>query len=403
MDYSISKDDAIEKEIEISVPCAELDKLVDEETETLRKEIKLDGYRKGHVPRALIRSKYKDTLKVQAMDRLIKQSYLAVLEEKQWKPASQAELLKVEDGEPIRLQLRIEIIPDFQVKDYLDIEVYKESPMPDEFLLEQGISALKEQHSEIREVERAAVVDDYVTLDIEIEGNGDSTKESNQMVRIGDRALPDEVNRTLVGIKKPQTKEVMVGNKKYRLAIKKVEEKSLPNINDDFAQKLNLANVDDLKNKLLENLRQQDEKRIEENLKESISKVILERTHFQVPKTLVQHEYDKILKEYNLPDSESNKERFWNVAASRIRFNLILGKIAQKENLQVEESEIMDFVNKMGIKLNEQNRMEIIDYLGGILSREKVMDFLYQNAKISRKNRILTPKEAANDTHPVRH
>jgi len=403
LDYSISKDDAIEKEIEISVPCAELDKLVDEETETLRKEIKLDGYRKGHVPRALIRSKYKDTLKVQAMDRLIKQSYLAVLEEKQWKPASQAELLKVEDGEPIRLQLRIEIIPDFQVKDYLDIEVYKESPMPDEFLLEQGISALKEQHSEIREVERAAVVDDYVTLDIEIEGNGDSTKESNQMVRIGDRALPDEVNRTLVGIKKSQMKEVMVGNKKYRLAIKKIEEKSLPNINDDFAKKLNFANVDDLKNKLLENLRQQDEKRIEENLKESISKVILERTHFQVPKTLVQHEYDKILKEYNLPDSESNKERFWNVAASRIRFNLILGKIAQKENLQVEESEIMDFVNKMGIKLNEQNRMEIIDYLGGILSREKVMDFLYKNAKISRKNRILTPKEAANDTHPVRH
>jgi len=403
LDYSISKDDAIEKEIEISVPCAELDKLVDEETETLRKEIKLDGYRKGHVPRALIRSKYKDTLKVQAMDRLIKQSYLAVLEEKQWKPASQAELLKVEDGEPIRLQLRIEIIPDFQVKDYLDIEVYKESPMPDEFLLEQGISALKEQHSEIREVERAAVVDDYVTLDIEIEGNGDSTKESNQMVRIGDRALPDEVNRTLVGIKKSQMKEVMVGNKKYRLAIKKIEEKSLPNINDDFAKKLNFANVDDLKNKLLENLRQQDEKRIEENLKESISKVILERTHFQVPKTLVQHEYDKILKEYNLPDSESNKERFWNVAASRIRFNLILGKIAQKENLQVEESEIMDFVNKMGIKLNEQNRMEIIDYLGGILSREKVMDFLYKNAKISRKKRILTPKEAANDTHPVRH
>jgi len=403
LDYTISKDEEIEKEIEISVPSNELDKLIEEETETLRREIKIDGYRKGHVPRALIRSKYKDTLKTQAMDRLIKRSYLAVLEEKQWKPASQAELLKVDEGELIRLHLRVDVIPDFQVQNYLNIEVHKESPMPNEFLLEQGINALKEQYSEIKEVERAAVVDDYITLDIEIEGTGDSTKESNQTVRIGDRTLPDEVNRALVGIKRAETKEVKVGDKKYRLMIKKIEERNMPNIDDDFAKKLNFAKVDDLNKKLLENLRQQEERRIEEGLKESISKVILERTHFQVPKILIQHEYDKIIKEYNVPDSESNKERFWDVAANRVRFNLILGKIAQKENLHVDESEIMDFVDRVGIKLNEQNRREVIDYLGGILSREKVMDFLYKNAKISQKSRILTPKEAANDTHSVRH
>jgi hypothetical protein len=63
----------------------------------------------------------------------------------------------------------------------------------------------------------------------------------------------------------------------------------------------------------------------------------------------------------------------------------------------------MDFVNKMGMKLSEQNRSDIIDYLGGILNREKVMDFLFKNAKISEKSRILTPKEAANDTHSIRH
>jgi len=403
LDYTISKDETIEKEIEISLAYAELDKLIEEETETLRKEIKIDGYRKGHVPRTLIRSKYKDTLRTQAMDRLINRSYLAVLDEKQWKPASQAEILKVEEGEPIRIHLRVDVIPDFQVQNYQNIEVHKESPMPDEFLLEQGINALREQHSEIKEVERAAVVDDFVTLDIEIESGGDSTKESNQTVRIGDRTLPDEVNRALVGIKRAEKKEVQVGDKKYRLTINKIEERNMPNIDDDFAKKLNFANVEELNKKLLENLRQQEERRIEEGLKESISKVILERTQFQVPKTLIQHEYDKIIKEYNLPDSESNKERFWEVAANRVRFNLILGKIAQKEDLRVEDAEIMDFVGKMGIKLNEQNRREVIDYLGNILIREKVMDFLYKNAKISQKSRIVTPKEAANDSHSVRH
>lgn len=403
MEYKISKDSEIEKELEIQVPYDELEKLIDEETDKLRKEIKIDGYRKGHVPRTLLRSKFKESLKVQAMDRLIKNSYLAVLEERHWKPASQAELLKIEEGDPVKLQLHIQVIPEFEVKDYLNIEVFKEPAMPDEFLIEQGMNALKEQHSEIKEVDRPAVVDDYVTLDIEVREGEKSSTESDQMVRIGDRTLPDEVNRALVGIRKAQTKEVKADKKTYRLSIKKIEEKILPQIDTDFAKKLNLKNAEELKEKLLENLKHQEEKRREEGLKESISKIILERTVFKVPNTLTQHEYEKILKEYNLPDSESNKERFWDVAEKRIRFNLVLDKIAEKENLQTGESEIMDFVTKMGMTLSNQNRNDVIDYLGGIISREKVMDFLYKNAKISEKSRILSPKEAANDTHSVRH
>ncbi|KPL14615.1 hypothetical protein AMJ74_03010 [candidate division WOR_3 bacterium SM1_77] len=403
MEYKISKDSEIEKELEIQVPYDELEKLIDEETDKLRKEIKIDGYRKGHAPRTLLRSKYKESLKVQAMDRLIKNSYLAVLEERHWKPASQAELLKIDEGNPIKLQLHIQVIPEFEVKDYLNVEVFKEPPMPDEFLIEQGMNALKEQHSEIKEVDRPAVVDDYVTLDIDVREGEKSSTESDQMVRIGDRTLPDEVNRALVGIRKAQTKEVKTDKKTYRLSIKKIEEKTLPQIDTDFAKKLNLKNAEELKEKLLANLKHQEEKRLQEGLKESISKVILERTVFKVPNTLIQHEYEKILKEYNLPDSESNKERFWDVAEKRIRFNLILDKIAEKEDLQVGESEIMDFVTRMGMTLSDQNRNDVIDYLGGILNREKVMNFLYKNAKISEKSRILSPKEAANDTHSVRH
>lgn len=403
MEYKISKDGEIEKEIEIRVPQSELERLIDEETHKLRKEVKINGFRKGRVPQTLLRSKYKDSLRVQAMDRMIKQSYQSVLEDKKWKPASQAELLKIEEGDPIILRLNIQVIPEFLVKDYLNIEAFKESRMPDEFLLEQGMKALKEQHAEIKEVNRPAVVDDYVTVDIEIQDGEQTHKESNQTIRIGDRSLPDEVNRALVGIKKAQTKEVKVEKKNYRLTAQKVEEKSLPQIDADFAQKLNFANVDEMKQRLLENIKLQEEKRIEDGIKESISKVILERVVFTVPNTLVQHEYEKILKEYNLPDSESNKERFWDVAEKRIRFNLILDKIAELETLQVEDSEIMDFVTRMGMTLSDQNRSDVIDYLRGILTREKVMDFLYKNAKISEKSRILSPKEATNDTHTIRH
>ena len=403
MDYTLLKDDASDKEIEISVPRSELAELIENETEKLSKEIQIDGFRKGRVPRTLIMNRYMDTLKAQAMDQLVKRAYLALLKDKSWQPASQAELLNIEEADTIKLRLHVEIIPEFNVDNYLNIEVYKERPLSDEFLLEQGINALREQHAVIREVDRPAVVDDLVTADIEIKEGAQSSKETDQIIRVGDRSLPDELNRSLVGAKKKQNVEVKTGDKTYMLLVKKIEERNLPQIDTDFAKKMNLDSVENLKKKLLESMKQHEEKRIEEGLKESISKVLLERIRFEVPKTLIQNEYAKILKEYNLPDSDSNKERFWAVAGNRIRLNLILDKIIRKENLQVAESEIIDLVTKLGMKLTDHNRGDVIDYLGGMLNREKAMDFLYKNAKISEKSRILTPKEVANDPHSLRH
>ena len=72
--------------------------------------------------------------------------------------------------------------------------------------------------------------------------------------------------------------------------MKKIEEKSLPQIDEQFALKLKFKNVEDLKEKLLASIKQQEEKRLEDGVRESISKVILERTVFKIPDTLIQHD-----------------------------------------------------------------------------------------------------------------
>ncbi len=403
MEYKILKETETTKEIEVSIPRNELERLIDEETDSVRKDLTIDGFRKGHVPRTLIRNKYADSLKAQAMDRLTRQAYLTVVREKEWQIAGQAEIRNIEDADPISITLYVEVIPEFNVDNYLNIEIFKEPPSPDDFLLQQGMNALREQHAAIRAVNRPAVVDDLVTMDIEIKEKGNSKKEFDQTVRIGDRSLPDELNRALVGMKTSDKKEVKIEEKYYVISPKKIEEKILPQIDDEFASKLKLTDAEELKKRILDSVKKQEEKRIEENLKESISEVLLERIKFKVPDTLTNKEYEKILKDYGIPDSESNKERFWTVAEKRIRFNLILNKITAKENLQVGEPEIMDLVTKMGIKLNDQNRSDVVEYLGSLLNREKTLDFLYKNAKVSEKSRILTPKEVADDTHTVRH
>lgn len=404
MQYELKVDKEVEKELEISVPATELDAFIDQEANKLQKKLTLRGFRKGKVPKNLIKTRYHDTLRAQAMDSLVTKSYLDIVQEQNWRPASRATLLNIEEGEQITFRLQFEVIPIFNVDNYIGLEIFSDEPLPDKVLLEQGIDELREQFATVKEVTRPAVVDDIVTMDLETkESDKVIDRQTDVKIRIGDRNYPDEVNRALVGVKKSNNKQIKVGNVLYKMVIKKVEEKNLPPLDDDFAKKQNYENLEDLKKKLMEDLKKIEERRIEGELKESLSNVILERIRFPVPKALIQNEYQKILQKSNLPDSDTTKERFWHIAEKRARFNLILDKIAETENIRVGEEEIMNLISAMNIKLNDENRDDIIHYMSNILSKEKTVDFLYKNAKISKKSRIISPKEAINDTRAIRH
>ncbi len=404
MEYVLTIDKELEKEVEIQVPSSEFELVVNQEVDRLQKKLEIKGFRRGRVPKSLIKTKYLDSIKHEAIDQLVTRSYLEILAEKKWRPASHAKLLNVEEGETIKFRLGFEVIPEFGVDNYRNLEIFKSNTLPDDVLLEQGLRDLRERYATVKEVMRPAVVDDFITMDLETqEDNKTKQKQNDITVRIGDRNMPDEMNRALVGMRKLEHKELKIRDAIYRMFIKKIEEKELPQLNDDFAKSLRFENIEKLRVELLAGLKKAEEARIEDELKESLSKVILERIRFNLPNSLIQNEYEKILQNTKLPDSESNKERFWSIAEKRSRFNLILEKIAEKENIKVADEEVMKAIANMGVKLNSENREDVITYIGSVLNREKTIDFLYKNAKVSEKSRIISPKEATNDPNSLRH
>jgi trigger factor len=404
LEYEVTKDDEIEKEISIRVPSADLTRYVDAEIDKVQKQLTLKGFRKGKVPKSIIKTRYYDSIKAQALNSLVSESLANIITEKDWSLASQAKLLNVDEGEHITFKMQLEVIPHFSVGEYTDVELFKEERLPDDYLLEQALRDVRERSAQIGEVNRAAVVDDFVTLELTVtEGGKVKTQGKDVTVRIGDRSLPDEINRALVGAQVSDKKEVTSDTTTYAFTVKKIEEKVLPQIDNDFAKSLKFENVEELKKKLMEEARKNEEKRIEAELKESLSKILLERTVFKVPASFVENEYKKMLQNANLPDSESNKERFWKVAEDRVRLNLILDRIAEQESISVNEDEIIQLVSAMGMKLNNENRQNVIGYVGNIMTREKTVDFLFKKATISEKSRIISPKEAMNDSRSVRH
>ena len=374
------------------------------EIDKVQKQLTLKGFRKGKVPKSIIKARYYDSIKAQALNSLVSESLANIVTEKQWYLASQAKLLNIDEGEQITFRMQFEVVPHFSVDDYTGIELFKEERLPDDYLLEQTLNDVRERNARVAEVTRAAAVDDFVTLELTVTENG-KVKMHNEEVtlRIGDRSLPDEMNRALVGTHTSDKKEITVDKTTYAFTVKKIEEKVLPQINDDFAKSLHFEDTEKLKKTLMEEARKNEEKRIEAELKDSLSKILLERTKFEVPTSFVESEYKKMLQNANLPDSDSNKERFWTIAENRVRLNLILDKIAEREEISINKDEIVRLVSAMGMKLNNENKQSIIGYVGSIMRREKTIDFLLKKAIISEKSRIISPKEAMNDSRSVRH
>lgn len=403
MEYQIVSETETEKVIEFKLGAQELEPFIDSSIERLRDRFSIKGYRRGKAPRNLIRTRYYDALKAEAINELILDVYKKVLQEKNWKPISNPELVSFNDSGEIRFNLRFEIQPNFDVDNYKGLELFKEDPLPVDYLYEQTLARLREDYANVIETTRPAAVDDFITLDLEIvEGDRIIDRQSDVFIKLGDRSFPDELNRALVGIKIGEKKEVKVKDQIYRIKIKKIEEKVLPPINDDFARLLNFNSLEEMEKNLKEVVQKQEEERLTEGLKENLARILLERFRFQVPKSLIDNEYQFILKSSNLIDNDNNRERFMPVAEKRARFNLILDKIAQKENIEIDDEEVMKIAQRNGFQPKDISE-EVKTYFKKVLTRDLVIGLLLENSNIMQKKRILSPEEAKNADRSIRH
>ncbi|MGQ9817313.1 MAG: trigger factor [bacterium] len=403
MEYQIITDRDTEKEIEFKLGTQELNPYIEVSLEKLRNRISIKGYRKGKAPKNLIRVRYYDTLKAEAINELIMDVYKKLLQEKNWEPAGSPELINYDDSADIKFSLRFEIVPAVEIENYRGLELFKEEPLPQDYLYDQTINRLRENYATVIETNRSAAVDDYVTMDLMIsEGGKIIENQSDIVIKVGDRSFPDDLNRALVGVKKGEKKAVKIDRQLYQLKIKKIEERVLPQVDEKFAKLLNFSNITEMEKGIKEMVNKEEEERLADELQENLAAVLLERYQFPVPKSLTEREYQLMLKTHNLTDNESTRERFFPLAEKRTRFNLILDKIASKEHIEVADEEIIISAQRNGFEKENIND-ELKEYLRRIITRKKVIEFLIKNANVVQKSKILSPEEVKNVNRSVRY
>ncbi|MEO0225951.1 MAG: trigger factor, partial [candidate division WOR-3 bacterium] len=395
MAFTIKTELDTKKEVEFELGLEMLEDYVDKAIDDFKDRIAIDGFRKGKIPRELIKQKFYEELRDVALERLINDSYQNLLTEKNWQPVSEVTVKDIKTEGKINFTLEIETIPDFQLANYIGIDLVREKPVIDDRMVDERLEELRERYAKLVPVDRNAGVDDVLIIDYQLfEGDKQIEAREKIMIEIGDRRNNEDLNRALVGMSKNETKEFLITFEdrmvRYKVKVWEVKEKQRPLLSDEFARELKCSSLSELREKVRETLLQEAEESIQEYLLDQISQYLIDHHKFAVPENLVREEYQRILQRLSLNDSQDNWDRFRQQAEDRVRLQFVLNRIANREGIKATDEEIESLIKVQAALLQtdfEKLKKKVDDVgkrsqFAAIIEREKALKFILNKANV---------------------
>lgn len=423
MNVKVEDISSIKKRLSFAVPAEQVDAEIDKAYRQIAKTAKVKGFRPGKVPRSVLERQYADQMKSQVLERLISDSYFNALEDHKILAVSSPEIVDsglLEKGREFIFQAQVEVQPEIEAKDYVGLSLKKETFKADEKVVEERIEEMRAGSATLEDSKRKKAREgDTVIIDFEGFLNGvafENGKADNHQLELGSNTFIPGFEEQLVGMKRDDEREIEVtfpldyGKKElagqdvvFKVKVKEIKEKVVPKLDDEFASQFGFASLEDLRERVAEAHRSQENERIERDFRDQLTAALIERNPVELPDAMIDLQLDHMLE--NLKNRMQSQgmslqalgmtpESFRNVyrelAVKQVKGSLILEAIALQENIKVEESEIEEKLEEIAEKHNASKEMVMNFYaeesrrrgLVTQLAEEKVIHFLTGKATI---------------------
>ncbi len=387
----------------------------------VQKQAKLPGFRKGKVPRSMIKIHFADDVRQEVARHLIPDVYRQALAETQIKPVEDPDLqeVRLEEDAPLVFSAVVEIKPDIALGAYTGLAVsHTPTPLTDEEV-EEAIGQIREQHAEYRAVERAADIGDLVIVDYTLTPEDmEPRSESGYGFVIGQSQVMKEIEEAVIGLVPGGTRETRLRfaddhrNEALRgksgaasVTLSEVKEKILPVLDDEFAKTVGaFETLDALRAEVRKELEARRERDNRQALEETIVEALLAAHEFQVPDALVmrqvghtvEHARERVRRQGVDPDKlpwdyQKLLTELRPGAEKAVRRTLLLEAIAEKESLAPGDAEVDAEVEKIAQASQRpapavRSMMEQSGDLDGLrfsLRERRTMDFLIERAQVT--------------------
>jgi len=398
--------------IEVIVPATELNEKLDARIKEVAPQMKLKGFRPGKVPASHVRKAYGRDFMGEIVNATLNESSQKALEDAKLRPAAPAEMKLTSDmdkviagQEDLAYEMSLEVMPDFTPVDpktlKLERPVYEATDADIEETLKELASQSKSYEDKTGKTVKAAD-GDQLTIDFvgKIDGEafeGGSAEDADLV--IGSNRFIPGFEEQLKGAKVGEEKVVEVtfpedyqaahlaGKKAaFDVTVKAIKAEAETKIDDEFAKRLGLEDLEKLKGILKDNLNQQYTNAARFKLKRALLDQLDEGHSFDLPPKMVEAEFDGIWRQVEadkeagrLPEEDAKKsdkalkDEYRKIAERRVRLGLVLAEIGRSNNVGVTDQE-----------LNNALMAEARNYPG---QERQVLDFYRQNPEAAAQMR----------------
>jgi len=398
-------------------------------TLSFQKSARLPGFRPGRAPLDMVRKRYAPDIQAELREVLLREGLRAAVDKEKLQLVDDPAVEEANFAQDLKFRfiLRVDIAPEFKLPAARGLKIPKKSPEP---VTEKDVAATLQQLAEplarFQTLEaRPAQAGDFAVVDFE--GTCGGKKISEIAPQAGQVAAakklwlwlkPDSFLpgfcQALYGLKPGETKEVEVKfpadfpqaplrgqTARYAVALHELKERHLPECNESFCQEHYQMSLEELRKKIQEDLAASRDSALRVEESKAVTAALLAAVKMDVPEPMLAEERRRLvarLVEENqrrgVPQEELLKHKDEILAAAgrsaeeNVKLSFLLRKVAETENLQVEEPELLHEVAQLASHSGQDVRLfakrlqksGALPSLADTLLRRKTVDFLLQHA-----------------------
>ncbi len=409
--YQIKVEDAgpATKKVQVEIPADRIKSKLAEQFKELRAQANIPGFRVGHAPAKLIEKKFSHDVRDQVRRTLISESYEQAVEKNSLQVIGEPQFdnpdaIEMKDDQPLTYSFEVEVQPEIKLPLLTGLKVKKPKIEIKEENIDQAMTNLREQQGALVPVEdRGAQAKDFLVADVHVkDGETVLTHQHDAQIvvrpgRIGGIQI-DDLDKQLDGIKPGEARTINAkapeshANEALRgkdvqieVKAKDIKKLELAEITPAFLEDLGFEKESELRDALKEQMVQRIEYDVQQSMREQINRYLLENVQIELPTKLSEKQTDRIVQRRTmdllmrgLPEDkvadlvEKLKEGAKDEGARELKLFFILQKIAQQENVDVDESELNGRVAMLAAQKGERP-----EKMKGEMSKDGSLSNLY--------------------------
>ncbi len=409
----------------VEIAAEEVTQELERNCHALRSKVSVPGFRKGKVPLSILKSRFAEHLKAEAIQNLVPPAYEQALISERLIPLGNLELsppmhqMELKEGQPLVFEATLDVKPDFVLPEYEDLTIDKSPPNVPREEVDEYIERLQEQFATYvpLEVDRSVEESDSVRIDWECLVDGTPITDGSKQdadIDIGKGMLLPAVEAEVIGMSVDESRQIEMDfdadhenpelagkHAVFNVALRAITEKQLPSLDDEFAKDLEYENYEQLRGAIWNNLVEEQKAIHNHRQREDILEQLIEKTAIDIPESIVdqhvqqtvQNILQRLRQEGQTPeqagiDMEKLPTELREDAIKQTKQAWMFDVIAERENIRVTDDELDIEIRRMAEQQNrdpqkytsllrESNRLE---EFRDTLRNDKVYRLLIQRA-----------------------